>query len=217
MTDKDRPEQTDKLDDIRRLRAFVDALPADTRGKAQTAADLDARAAELLDAARRETWDTGTETTTVTLDNSTGTYTPTGPFDPPYGSLDRRSYELGFEDGRRTATQEGQEPPDPPPPERPHVHVDPAMRFGQPHVGGVSTEMLAGQMSAGADAEEVCEDYGLTRHQLLVALWFEGTHGSKRHRKLYGGWAEKVAYPVLSGFDKTISVDEIPFPEVEHG
>jgi uncharacterized protein (DUF433 family) len=102
-------------------------------------------------------------------------------------------------------------------PLRPHVHVDPAVRFGQPHIGGVNTEMLAGQFSAGASLEELCEDYGLTRHQVLLALWYEGTHGRKQARRLYGKWAEKAAYPVLSGFDKTRSVDDIPLPEVDRG
>ena len=41
------------------------------------------------------------------------------------------------------------------------VRVDPLKRFGRPAVQGVSTEAIAGELEAGASAEEVAEDFGL--------------------------------------------------------
>lgn len=99
--------------------------------------------------------------------------------------------------------------------ERPAVRVEPGWRFGQPHMRGISTDAIVGMYMAGESAEAVCEDYGLTRHELLVVLWYEGVHGSKKRRRLLGEWAEKVAYPVLAGWDKTKTVEEIPLPDVD--
>lgn len=81
--------------------------------------------------------------------------------------------------------------------DRPVVRVDPAVRFGQPHIKGVSTEAIAGMYWAGESAETVCDDYHLTRHEFLVALWFEGTHGERPQWKV---WAEK-AYRQLAGWE----------------
>lgn len=41
------------------------------------------------------------------------------------------------------------------------VRVDPLKRFGRPAVSGVSTEAIAGELEAGASAEEVARDFGL--------------------------------------------------------
>lgn len=98
----------------------------------------------------------------------------------------------------------------------PVVTVDPRMRFGQPHIKGVSTDAIVGMYLAGESAEVVCDEYGVTRHELLLALWFEGEHVRARRQEL-GWWARNVAYPVLSGFDKSKSIDEIELPEVTNG
>ena len=50
---------------------------------------------------------------------------------------------------------------------RPHedpaspVRINPLIRFGQPAVGGISTEAIAGELEGGASIEEVAEDFGL--------------------------------------------------------
>lgn len=80
---------------------------------------------------------------------------------------------------------------------RPVVTVDPAVAFGQPQIKGVTTEAIAGMWWAGDSAAGVCDDYALTRHEFLVALWFEGTHGAYRQWK---AWAE-VAYRQLAGWE----------------
>jgi uncharacterized protein (DUF433 family) len=95
---------------------------------------------------------------------------------------------------------------------RPVITVDPAVSFGGPAIKGVSTGVLA-DAYIGNGADEVCDDYDLTRHELLVALWFEATHGD---RPGWRPWADKVAYPVLAGWRGT-SVDELQPPDPELG
>jgi uncharacterized protein (DUF433 family) len=41
------------------------------------------------------------------------------------------------------------------------VRINPLLRFGRPAVGGISTEAIAGELDAGASAEEVAQDFGL--------------------------------------------------------
>lgn len=96
---------------------------------------------------------------------------------------------------------------------RPFVTVDAAVRFGQPHIKGVSTDAIASLYLAGEPVATVADEYGLTYHEVVLALWFEGEHVRDRRRAL-GWWARNVAYPVLSGFDQSKTVEEIPLPEV---
>lgn len=94
---------------------------------------------------------------------------------------------------------------------RPAVQVDPAMRFGQPHVRGISTEAIADHVDAGEDFAAVATDYGLTVHEVLLACWFEGMHGHYRRR--WRAWAEAV-HSALAGeaFDPQ-SIEEPPTKE----
>lgn len=73
----------------------------------------------------------------------------------------------------------------------PQVTVSPAHRFGQPSMKGISTEMLADMYWAHGEVE-LLDDYELTRHELLVALWFEATQGQPRFRKRWKTWAVKA-------------------------
>lgn len=95
----------------------------------------------------------------------------------------------------------------------PAVHFDPRYGFGRGQIRGVSTDAIAGMLFAGETAEQVCDDYGITRHELLVACWFEGAHGSDEER-LHAGWrqwADEVAYPRLAGW-QVLDVDTMPLP-----
>jgi uncharacterized protein (DUF433 family) len=76
--------------------------------------------------------------------------------------------------------------------DRPYVRIDPAQRFGQPSVGGVSTDMLAGQVWAGLEVAEVADEYGLRREDVLVACWWAGRYGPKGLRRAFRVWAEEV-------------------------
>jgi uncharacterized protein (DUF433 family) len=44
---------------------------------------------------------------------------------------------------------------------------------GRPAVGGISTEAIAGELDAGASAEEVAEDFGLTVEAIRWAHSYE--------------------------------------------
>lgn len=92
---------------------------------------------------------------------------------------------------------------------RPVITVDPAVRFGQPHIRRVRTEDIAGMLIAGETAEVVCDEYDITRHELLLACWYEALFGSQpKWRK----WAETVAGPELAGWVKPLDVDAMPLP-----
>lgn len=71
-------------------------------------------------------------------------------------------------------------------PERPHVRVEPGVRFGQPHVKGISTWAVAGLVYAGESVERTAEDYGLSLEEVFVALWFEAQHGE--YRRQWADW-----------------------------
>lgn len=73
----------------------------------------------------------------------------------------------------------------------PQVTVSPAHRFGRPAMKGVSTEMIADLYWAHGESE-VEDDYDLSRHELLVVLWFEGSQGMPRFRKRWGAWVRQV-------------------------
>lgn len=79
----------------------------------------------------------------------------------------------------------------------PYVSVDPAMRFGRPCVNNtrLSVEAVAGMVWIGESVDEVADEYGVTRPDVVVACWYAGKFGtseSKRWRKRWGKWADEV-------------------------
>ncbi len=98
---------------------------------------------------------------------------------------------------------------------RPHVVFDPAQRFGQPNVGGVSVVAVAD--TAWVEGVDVAADvYDLRREDVIVACWYAGLYGlpgarSRRAqpewRRRWGDWA-KTADPLLW----SSSYGEIPDP-----
>lgn len=74
---------------------------------------------------------------------------------------------------------------------RPHVSVDPGINFGSPSVAGISTEVIAGMVWADEDPAVVAADYGITRHEVLLACWWEGWQGI--YRAEWAGWVRQVA------------------------
>ncbi|BAL87281.1 hypothetical protein AMIS_20610 [Actinoplanes missouriensis 431] len=62
----------------------------------------------------------------------------------------------------------------------PQVTVSPAHNRGQPSMRGVTTGLIADAYWLG---ENVADEYGLRRHELLVALWFEASQGQQRFRQ----------------------------------
>jgi uncharacterized protein (DUF433 family) len=76
--------------------------------------------------------------------------------------------------------------------ERPHVRVDPAMRFGQPIVRGAPVDILGEMVWNGDTVDEVAAEYVVDRADVLVACWYLGLHGPKRWRKRWREWALKA-------------------------
>lgn len=54
----------------------------------------------------------------------------------------------------------------------PRVVADPKVCFGKPVIEGtrVSVELVLGQLAGGMSVEAVCEEYALTREDVLAAL-----------------------------------------------
>ncbi|MER7166804.1 hypothetical protein ABT336_12170 [Micromonospora sp. NPDC000207] len=91
---------------------------------------------------------------------------------------------------------------------RPAITIDPAVAWGGPAVRGIGTVHIAGAVSAGDTVMAVAADYGLTRHEVLLACWWEGTQGE--HRQAWQEWAEQ-AHQTLGGWTAA-EVDAIPDP-----
>lgn len=81
--------------------------------------------------------------------------------------------------------------------DRPVITIDPGVSFGAPHIRGVSTEAIAGMVYAGEDFDTVAADYGLSRHEVILACWYEGSAGS--YRVEWRSWTLAVA-PALGGW-----------------
>lgn len=91
----------------------------------------------------------------------------------------------------------------------PTVLADPRVRFGRPSVGGISTDAVAGMVMAGESLDVVADEYGLTRHQVLLACWHEGIQGC--YQREWGAWATE-AHQMLGGWVKPLDLDAIPDP-----
>lgn len=54
----------------------------------------------------------------------------------------------------------------------PRIVVDPGIRFGKPVIRGtrVPVDLVVAQLAGGMTMEKVCEEYGLTREDVLAAL-----------------------------------------------
>jgi uncharacterized protein (DUF433 family) len=59
----------------------------------------------------------------------------------------------------------------------PHIVVDPSVRFGRPVIRGsrVPVDVVVAQMGAGLSAEQVAEEYGIKREDVLAALAYAAT------------------------------------------
>ena len=56
----------------------------------------------------------------------------------------------------------------------PRIVVDPEVRFGRPVIRGtrVPVELVIGKLAGGMTVEEVAEEYGLVREDVLAALGY---------------------------------------------
>jgi len=56
----------------------------------------------------------------------------------------------------------------------PRIIVDPEIRFGKPVIEGtrVPVELVISELAEGMSAEEVADEYGITRDDILAALGY---------------------------------------------
>ena len=65
---------------------------------------------------------------------------------------------------------------------------------------------------AGETVDAVCDDYELTRHQVLLACWHEAVNGTDRRRRAaWRDWAVE-AHRMLGGWLTPFNLDAIPDP-----
>lgn len=93
-------------------------------------------------------------------------------------------------------------------PDRPVIVIDPARRFGRPSIKGISTEAVAGMVMGGESINVTADEYGLTRHEVILACWHEGLQGV--YRREWNVWANEVHRP-LGGWEP-LDVDAISDP-----
>lgn len=93
-------------------------------------------------------------------------------------------------------------------PDRPVITIDPAMAWGAPAIKGVSTEAIAGAVRAGEDFATVADEYDLTRHDVILACWYEGAAGA--YRREWRSWTHAVGR-ALAGW-VPLDVDTVEEP-----
>lgn len=91
----------------------------------------------------------------------------------------------------------------------PTITVSPAHNFGRPTLDGQPTETLAEQYLTGGE-HEVQKNHNISRHELLVALWYEGEHGCARHRRRWRQWARNAAIMLWAPANYDINTIELP-------
>lgn len=96
--------------------------------------------------------------------------------------------------------------------DRPHVRIDPAQRFGQPAVAGVSVVTIGATVLNEGVAVAAAE-YGIGRADVLVACWHLGLSGSRRWRLTWHPWAMRAHEEMWHG--RRADYDLIPDPPDE--
>lgn len=92
-------------------------------------------------------------------------------------------------------------------PDLPQVTVSPAHRFGRPAMNGISTEAIADHYWCDDPVEA---DYNLSRHELLVALWFEAVHGQPRFRRRWKTWGKQVGQVLWDPSKVDVTAVDLP-------
>ncbi|MUN41430.1 DUF433 domain-containing protein [Actinomadura litoris] len=90
---------------------------------------------------------------------------------------------------------------------RPVIHVDPAVRSGQPMIRGISCAAIADRVHAGDAPEDVALDYGVTRTEVLLACWWAGLNGRPYIRRRFAAWAKNAHQLIARG-----EYDQVPDP-----
>ena len=70
----------------------------------------------------------------------------------------------------------------------PRITVDRNVRFGRPVIEGtrVPVEIVVGKLAGGMGIEEICEEYDLTRDDVLAALAYAASVLAEEHIRAVG-------------------------------
>jgi transcriptional regulator with XRE-family HTH domain len=107
--------------------------------------------------------------------------------------------------GLRLSAEEGVVPL---PEGRAHARVEPLVRFGVPHIRGVSCEAIAGMVVADG-VEAAMGDYTLRREDVLTACWYMGRYGGRRWR-FWRKWALDMVAEMWAS--RPVDYSKIPDP-----
>jgi uncharacterized protein (DUF433 family) len=97
-----------------------------------------------------------------------------------------------------------------------HVWVAPGRYHGQPCISGhrIPTRMVAEGIFAGLGEAEYTNGYDLTRHEGLVACWFEARYtGTRKMRRAWRKWLDK--YESELWHSDAEHWDAVPMPPAE--
>ncbi len=70
----------------------------------------------------------------------------------------------------------------------PSISVDPKVRFGKPVIKGtrIPVDLILGKLAGGMTYEEICEEYDLTRKEILAVLDYAANHLAGEDIKITG-------------------------------
>lgn len=71
----------------------------------------------------------------------------------------------------------------------PRIVLDPKIRFGRPVIEGtrIPIEVLVGGVAAGMSVDDVAEEYGVTRRDVLAALNYAAKLVASEEIRAFGG------------------------------
>jgi uncharacterized protein (DUF433 family) len=97
----------------------------------------------------------------------------------------------------------------------PFVSISPAMRCGAPCLNNtrLPVSAIAGMLWAEKSVAAVCDEYDISRADVLIACWYVGMYGSyenRRWRRRWRGWAEQVHGDLWKV--TTVDYDAVPDP-----
>lgn len=88
----------------------------------------------------------------------------------------------------------------------PRVTVSPTEGRGLSLINGQQTDVIAELILLGRDGGEML---GLTKHEVIVACWYEAMHGVPMFRNQWAMWARYVQIELGRG---ELGLEDIPMP-----
>lgn len=89
----------------------------------------------------------------------------------------------------------------------PRVTISPNEGAGQAMIRGVMTTLIAESQAAGF--QHILDSLQVTRHEVIVACWFETRYGGQEYMGRWALWATYVEAELARG---EINLDDLPMP-----